>query len=183
MGITIDDGRGTGQSAGVSITGNRLDVSSRADERIYYISRDNGDAYTCTSIDGGAVAGEYNFYFKNTSTTQKFYVKDIVVGSSVLAIFKVSKVTGTGSGSAVTITNLNFTSGNVAVATVLGNGPVTGLSESAVVDMVSVEADATETMDFHDALVLGQGDAIAVEYDTGAGGSVHITMLGYFDVE
>jgi hypothetical protein len=183
MGIQIEDGRGTGQSTGVSPTGNRLNVSSRSDERIYYISRDNGDSYTTTSIDT-AVAGEYNFYFKNTSTTQNFYVKSITVGSAVLAIFKISKVTGTPAGaSAITITNLNFTSGNVASATVTGNAAVTGLTESSVLEMVSVAADTSVTVDFHDSLILGQGDAIAIEYDTGAGGTVHETLIGYFDLE
>lgn len=182
MGFQIEDGVGTGQKCGISPTGNRLNTSARTDERIYYVSRDNGDAYTLTSIDTAA-AGEYNLYFKNTSTSQKFYVKEITVGSAVLAIFKVSKVTGNAAGTTITPVNMNFISGNTASATALGNAAVTGLSESAIIEMVSVEADSTEHIDFHDALILGQGDAIAIEYDTGAGGTIHLNMVGFFDVE
>lgn len=183
MGFQIEDGTGTGQTAGISPTGNRLNVSSRSDGRIYYISRDNGDAYTTTSIDTAA-AGEYNFYFKNTSATKKFYVSSITIGTAVLAIFKISTVTGTAGGAgAISIANLNLTSGNVAEATVTGNAAVTGLTEKNVMDVISITADDSKIVDFHDAIILGTNDAIAVEYDTGAGGTVHITMQGFFDEE
>jgi hypothetical protein len=181
MGLQIEDGTGTGQSVGVSPTGNRMNVSARSDERIYYISRDNGDAYATTSIDTAA-AGEYNFYFKNTSATKKFYVSTMTFGSAVLAIFKVTKVTGTAGGAgAIAITNLNMTSGNVADATVLGNAAVTGLTAGDDIVNISVTDDDSHEHNFHDALILGTNDAIAVEYDTGAGGTIHITMTGFFD--
>lgn len=182
MGFQLTDGK-TGESAAVSPTGNRLNVSSRSDSRIYYISRDNGDAYATTSIYTAA-AGEYNFYFKNTSATKKFYVSSITIGTAVLAIFKITKVTGTAGGaSAISITNLNMTSGNVADATVTGDAAVTGLTAGDVIDVISVTADDSKIVDFHDALVIGTNDAIAVEYDTGAGGTIHITMQGFYDVE
>jgi len=183
MGFIILDGKGSGQSAAISPSGNRLNVSSRADERIYYISRDNGDSYSVTSIDASPSGGEYNFYFKNTSTTQKFYVKHIIVGAADLAIFKVAVVTGTAAGTELTPVNLNLTSGRTASCDCRGNGAITGLTESSVIDIRSVEADATEGFDFHDALILGQGDAIAVEFDTGSASAIHISMLGFYDLE
>jgi hypothetical protein len=183
MGLQIEDGLGTGRLAGISTTGNRLLVDSRSDTRIYFISRDNGDAYTMVSIDTPSAGGEYNFYFKNTSTTQKFYVSDIEVGAADLAIFKLSVVTGTASGTTITPTNLNLTSGNVATATVLGNGAISGLTESSVLAVISVPADSTEAFKTSDSLVLGQGDAIAVEFDTGSASAIHISMQGFFDVE
>lgn len=179
--VQVTDGL-SGESASISPTGNRLNVSSRSDERIYYISRDNGDAYSVTTIDTAA-AGEYNFYFKNISTTQNFYVTAFTLGSAVLAIFKIARVTGTASGTAISPTNLNTTSGHIADATALGNAAVTGLTEDAIIDVVSVTADDSKEVTFHDALVIGQGEAIAVEYDTGAGGTMHATMFGFFDEE
>lgn len=180
--MLIEDGNGTGQIAGVSPSGNRLNVSSRSDERIYYVSRDNEDAYSVVSIDTAA-AGEYNFYFKNTSTTKRFYVTAMTIGSAALAIFKISKVTGTAAGTDITPTNLNTSSGNIADAIVKGNAAVTSLTESAVIDVVSVIADDSKEITFHDALILGQGEAIAVEYDVGAGGTMHVTMFGFYDEE
>ena len=182
MGLMIEDSTGTGQGVGVSPSGNRMNVSSRSDERIYYISRDNGDAYSMVSIDTAAAA-EYNFYFKNISTTKKFYVTAMTLGSAVLAIFKISKVTGTATGTAITPTNLNTTSGNVADAVVMGNAAVGGLTEAALIDVVSVTADDSKEVSLHDALIIGQGEAIAIEYDVGTGDTVHITVFGFFDVE
>jgi hypothetical protein len=182
MGIQIEDGTGTGQTAGISTTGNRLNVSSRSDERIYYISRDNGDSYTATSVDTAA-AGEYNFYFKNTSTSKKFYITGFNLGSAELAIFKIATVTGTAAGSSIVPVNLNRTSGNVADAECFGNAAVTGLTEETLLEVVSVPADNSKEVTLHDSLVLGQGDAVAIEYDTGAGATMHVTMIGFFDAE
>ena len=183
MGLQIEDGTGSGQSAGVSPTGNRLNVSARSDDRIYYTSRDNGDAFSVTSRDTAA-AGEYNFYFKNTSATKKFYVSNFTIGSAVLAIFKITKVTGTAGGAgAITITNLNMTSGNVADATATGDAAVTGLTAGDVIKDISVVADDSKFINMNDSLIIGTNDAIAIEYDTGAGGTMHITMKGFFDVE
>ena len=151
MGFQIEDGRGTGQTVGVSITGNRMDVSSRSDERIYYISRDNGDAYSVVSADAPSTAGEYNFYFKNDSATQKFYVNSITLGAADLAVWKISKVTGTASGAAITATNLNFTSGNTPSATIFGNAAVIGLTEDSVVAIRATAADVDSIVRFHTA--------------------------------
>lgn len=183
MGIQIEDGLGTGQLVGVSPTGNRQNVSSRSDERIYYISRDNGDSYTVCSIDTPSGAGEYNLYFKNTSTTKKFYVKEITIASIGAASFKISKVSGTATGTTITPVNLNFNSGSTASATVFGNGAVGGLSEDAVIETAILPANTTEHIDFHDALILGQSDAIAIETDTWSSGAVHMSVIGFFDVE
>lgn len=182
MGIQIEDGTGTGQTAGVSPTGNRFNVSSRSDDRIYYISRDNEDAYIINSADTAA-AGEYNFYFQNTSKTQKFYVTSVIVGSADLAIFKIASVTGTAAGTNIVPVNMNLTSGSSADATAFGNAAVTGLTEDKLISQISVNADDSKEIFFHDALILGQDDAIAVEYDTGAGGTMHVTMFGFYDVE
>jgi hypothetical protein len=181
--MRIEDGRGTGQEAGVSITGNRLDVSSRADERIYYISRDNGDAYSAYSTDASPGNGEHPFYFKNTSTTQKFYVQSIELSAIAVATFKLWEVSGTGSGSAITPHNLNLTSANVAACTCLGNGDVSGLTEVATIATAICPAGGTVELPLHDALILGQNDAIAIEADAVSASAIHITVLGFFDVE
>lgn len=177
----IEDGTGSGTKASVTSDGNRLDVSARSDSRIFYHSRDDGDAYIVTSIDTAAAA-EYNIYFQNDSNTKNFVINEIIIGSAVLAIFKIATVTGTAAaGSALTPVNMNRTSSFTADATARGDGAITGLTEDLLLHSVSVAADTTETVDFHDALILGKDDAIAVEYDTGAGGTMHATILGYFE--
>ena len=183
MGMIIEDGLGSGQMAGISPTGNRMNVSSRADERIYYVSRDNEDAYAVTTTDTAA-AGEYNFYFQNTSTTQKFYVKDIIVTSAELAIFKLAFVTGTAAGgSAITPVNMNRISNKTASANARGAGSITGLTPDGVIGIIATSADSSFDFNIHDALILGTNDAIAIEYDQGAGATVDISMIGFYDVE
>jgi len=153
MGLMIEDATGSGQGVGVSPTGNRMRVSSRTDDRIYYMSRDNELAFSVVSIDTPSAGGEYNFYFKNISTSQRFYVTGITVGAADLAIFKIVRVTGTAAGTSITAVNLNLTSGNTADATVFGNGAVTGLTEESVIDVVSVGADDSKHILLHDALI------------------------------
>ena len=173
----------TGESGSISPTGRRFNVSSRSDDRIYYISRDNGDAYSIVSIDTPSGANEYNLYFKNTHTTKKFHITSVRCGSAVLASFKISKVTGTAAGTTITPTNLNTTSGNPAQATCFGNGAVTGLTESAVIAVVRVVADSSDMYDFKDSFILGKDEAFAIEYDIGGGGTVDLTVIGFFDSE
>lgn len=184
MGFTIVDAS-NGNSANISKTGNRLNVSSRIADRIFYISRDNGDAYSTTSTDTPS-DGEYNFYFKNISQIQKFYVSTITFGCSRNATFKIAKVTGTAGGAvAIPITNLNLTSGNVADAIVNGDGAITGLTENGLIETISVVANDSQVINFKDAFILGTNNSFAVETDymEGSDGVIHITVRGFFDVE
>jgi len=104
--------------------------------------------------------------------------------SAILTIFKISVVTDATAATGTTITpvNLNITSGNTADATVLGNGAVANLVESSVLYTIAVQADEFVEYSTHGALILGKDDAIAIEYDVGAGSdTIALTMIGYFD--
>ena len=175
-----------GRAAGVSLTGNRLDVSARGDDRIYYVSRDDGEAYSITSADSPSAANEYNLFFKNKSPTKNFVITEFLLTSAILTIFKISTVTDVTAATGATIVpvNLNITSGNTADATCLGNGAVANLVEKDVIYTIAVGPDEWEHYATHGALILGKDDAIAVEYDVGAGSdTIAITMIGYFDPE
>ena len=181
MGMQIKDGTGSGVLAGVS-SDKRLNVSSKAEDRIFYAARDNGKAFSVHSIDSAAAAAEYTLYFKNDSGTEKFHVKDFVLSAGVLTVFKVSTVTGTAAGvTALTPFNLNIQGGHVALATSRGDGAVTGLTEATNFFSIAVAADETVQYDFHGALILSKDDAIAVECDVTAGGSVNIYMSGWYE--
>lgn len=159
----------------------RLNVSSRSDERIFYVSRDRGQAYSIRSFDAAAAVDEYSLYFKNTSTDKNFYVKSIDLSPGVDMTFKISTVTGTAAGTPITPVNLNLSSGNAAEASVFGNAAVTNLTEASVLDTHQVLALTSTVVDFNDALILGQNDNIAVECDVNAGGTVTIVMVGHFE--
>jgi hypothetical protein len=159
----------------------RLNVSSRSDERIYYNSRDEGQTYIWTSFDSAAAADEYSIYLQNTSTSKNLIIKDIRLSPGVAMTFKIATVTGTAGGSAITGYNLNRNSGNDASANAWGDAAVTGLTEAQVITTEMVSALTTKEIDFHDALILGQNDNIAVECDVNAGGLVYIQIIGYFE--
>ena len=57
----------------------RLNVSSRVDSRMFYISRDAGQAYVLRIEDDDAAAADLIGYLRNDSTTKRLYVTDIHV--------------------------------------------------------------------------------------------------------
>ena len=183
MGIMIEDGRGTGQAAGISPTGNRLDVSSRADERIYYISRDNGDTYSWSSGTYSATGGDTILIVENTSTTQKLYIKEISLFSLVKTrvVIHCPTASFTHSGTGVTGVNLNRTSGNSASATATRDevnnvqGAIVWQSDIPILGNPYI-------VPFHDSIVLGQGDSVGVDFVT-TSGAVDVNILGFYDVE
>lgn len=159
----------------------RLNVSARADERIFYSSRDDGQAYLWKSVDGAAAAGEYTLYIKNLSTSKNLIIKDITFSPGVDMTFKIATVTGTAGGTGITGFNLNQNSGNAADVSAFGDAAVTGLTEATVIHNVQVLALTTVTIDFHDALILGQNNNIAIECDVNAGGVVNLMVFGHLE--
>jgi hypothetical protein len=128
-------------------------------------------------------AGDFILYVKNTDNKLKLYIEEVIVSAENAATWKLHCVTGTASGSSITPANLNLTSGKVADATVVGNGAVSGLTSVRVIDAVRTPANGTSDTALNDALILGFGDAIAIEYDTGTTGDAEVTLIGYFDEE
>lgn len=181
MGMIFEDGRGRGSKAGVS-SDFRMETSTRSNSRSYYISRDDGQVYGVTSHDATAAAGTYILYFKNTSTSKDFYIDYIECGGVETALWKVWFVTGTAAGgSALTPTNLNKKSGNVASATVRGDDSITGLSTDGQIGALRTPANDSHLLAFDDTVVLGTGDAIAIEYDAGTTGIAEVFMRGYYE--
>jgi hypothetical protein len=181
MAWQIEDGKGKGSKAGVS-SDNRLDTSSRSNSRSFYISRDEGSCFSLSSHDATAAAGTYIAYFKNNSPTKNFYVDFIEVGGVETALWKVWSVTGTAAGgSAITPSNLNLTSGNVADATARGNDSITGLTTVSQLGTLRTSANSDGLIEYNDTLILGTNDAIAVEYDTGTTGVAEVFIRGYFE--
>jgi len=181
MGLTIEDGAGRGFSASVSES-NRLNVSGKVAARAYYVSRDDKLAFTVSSVDASAAAGDYIFYIKNTSSTRNLYMGEIHVGAFEAVLWKCWHVTGTSAGSsALTPVNLNLSSGISAEATSRGDGAITGLTAVSLLHRIRSNALDESTMSFIGALILAPGDAIAVEYDTGTTGTASVTCEFHYE--
>jgi len=150
----------------------RLNVSSRADNRAYYNSRDEGQCYSMTYNHPSAGNGEYSFYLKNTSTTKTLVISSVGVNTTNIARCKLWFVTGTaGDGIARTPRNLNASSPNDATVIALHDGAGTTISNLTVsgdeIDDIQLPADHHEELRLTDRIRLGQNDAVALELDLG----------------
>ena len=161
----------------------RLNVSARADDRIFYASRDNKSAFTVTSTDTDIAAGDFGLYLQNNDVTgREIHVRTIRVANEEIATWKLHYVTGTASGgSALTPFNQNRGGKDEAPVTALGNTAVTIGSSTGIFGSAWIAAKGTFEFDLHDAVILQQGDAIAIEYDFGANGIGDISVSFYFE--
>ena len=164
----------------------RLNVSSRADSRAYYNSRDEGQTYSFGFTFTAAEAGEFAAYFKNTSATLTFVPTEIVVGADVAGKVKLCFVSGTAAaGTTVTPTNDNRVSSNAASAIAMeGNSAatgITGLTSDALIETILYPASSSHSMAVSDSVRLGQNDAIAIEYDAGGTATIAGTILGFYE--
>lgn len=160
----------------------RLNVSSRSDSRVFYVSRDKGQAYVVRIEDDGADANDLVAYLRNDSKDKRLYVTDIHLNSENAATFKIAfgdAVAATGTG--ITPVNLNRSSSNDADVTALGNGAVGGVAASTFFSSVRVGAGGFEEYDTKDALILGQNDNIVIEYDTGTTGDIEIDIFFFIE--
>ncbi len=160
----------------------RLNVSSRSDSRIFYVSRDNGQAYVLRIEDDDAAANDLVAYLRNDSKDKRLYITDIHINSENAATFKIAfgdAVAATGT--TVTPVNLNKSSSNDADITALGDGAVGGVGASVFFSTIRVGAGGFEEYDTKDALILGQNDNIVIEYDTGSTGDIEIDVFFFIE--
>ena len=182
----IDDVQGNFQEAHGSDS--RLNVSSRADSRAYYNSRDEKQTYSFTWTFADAVTGETAAYLKNTSTDGKqLVIEEIGLNSASATRFKLNFVTGTAAnGTSVTPTNLNKTSSNATAADAQeGAGTANGigsLTPDGEIDFAFVSADGHEEFRLRDRVRLGQNDAIEIEvFETSSAPDVSGVIFFYFE--
>ena len=180
--VQIDDG---GKNGPVTISNtNRFNVSARTADRTYYESRDEGQVYTVSIEDPGAVADEETVWIKNTSTSKDMIIDNITIGTTALSTWRVKYVTFTTqpTGTSATPTNLNRTSSNVAAAEVRGGAAgVANLIDGPTIVFINVAAGGQTVWDSKEALRLGQDDQIAIECETS--GIALITVEFHYDSE
>lgn len=174
----IEDGKGRGFVASVS-SSNRLNSSTKANPRIYYISRDDGQAFSFTS-EYSATSGDYVIYLKNTNADKQIVISGIWLSSDNNAKWCIDKVSGTASGTEITGRSLNFTKNNLSDSTSIGDNAVSGLTKTFSVAPLRGMGFTTNPVDFKETLILGNGDAIAVKY-TGTSGDISATIGMYFE--
>ena len=168
MDVNIKNGA-DGKIASVSST-NRLNVSAKTNPRIFYSSRDDGQAFNAISLGANDyAAGEFGFYIKNTSTTRNMFIKHIEFHSVDAARYLISP------------SNLNLGSGLSAETTCMGGGAaITGLTTTKLIGTHRTTALSESEMSYLNALILTPNSAIAIEYDAEYGGTTGIMEIDCF---
>ena len=167
----------------------RLNTSSRSDSRAYYNSRDESRTFSTVFDFQDAAAGEFAAYWQNTSTDRILVIDSVGINAAQNARVKLWFVTGTAAGgNTIVPTNLNKSGvANEAEATCMEGGSaatgITGLTEDGIIDFAYVSADGHEEFRLGDRVRLGQGDAIAIEYDEGTGGDFSGVIFGFYEVK
>ena len=102
----------------------RLNVSSRADSRAYYNSRDEGQTFSGVFEMADASPGEFVAYLQNTSTIGKtMVISEITIGTSMDSVVQLWFVSGTPTdGTPSSATNMNRTSPNSATGIAIEGG-------------------------------------------------------------
>jgi hypothetical protein len=163
----------------------RLNVSARSDGRVYYISRDAGQAYAGTFEHSAAADGQYSFYLQNTSPTKRMVIRSVGVNADAISRVKLHFVTGTAAnGVAVVPRNLNGASPNDAACTFLNDGGGTAITIGALsgtpVDDYTIGAAGHAELRLEDSVFLGQNDAVALEMDTTSSTSLITGVVFFF---
>ena len=164
---------------------NRFNVSSRADSRGAYNSRDESLAFNLLWDDSDAEAGDYIAYWKNTDTTGKDLVLSTIgVNAAENSSFKLHVVTGVAAdGVTLTPTCSNRVRPKSAQALAMGaNGtPISGLLTVAELDHVACPANGHGEMLTDDRIRVGQDQAIVIEYEQGTTGRAWGRISGYYE--
>ena len=168
--MKIEDGKGKNGDAAVD-EDQRLTTASKVSDASAVISREKGLAYVAI-YEFTAAANDIVAYLKNTSSTRDLEIDDIELGGLNAIKWKVFTCTGTAAaGEAVTPVSLNVSKSIPAEATAMaGDTTITGLTNAGAIGSIRSPANATAIEDFKGALILGPGDAILIEYDTGTAG-------------
>lgn len=180
--MKIEDGKGNSGDASVS-SSQRLNVSAKTRDRTFYASRDQGLAFTAIYEDITADAGNIVAYLKSTSSTRNLFIKDIKAGGVEAIKWKVFSVSGTAaSGESVIPTEMNLSKNIPAEAIAMaGNTSITGLTNIDEMGAHRSPANSEVSMLGHGATVLGPGDAVAVEYDTGTSGLCDLEIHFHYE--
>ena len=180
---TVDDGTGSGSKAGISPTGNRLNVSARADTRAYYISRDNGQAYVWAPATYNGAAADTVLLVKNNGVIP-LYIHAIWLSSDIdtrwVIHLPTTNVTVAG---AATIVGVNLNTGSNNVADAVAEQAETGNSQGDIIWSGETQATSSpQEIHFDDALSLHKNKSVGIDI-VGEPAVVDVSIIAFFDAD
>jgi len=191
MSETIRDGKGTGYLVGVG-SSNRLDVTSRANSRIYYASRDNEKAFIVRFHGQSATGGtsEPLGYITYTGNDSLIIEQAIVcteeIANTNTAMTKFGfwlNPTSLSGGTSVDSVNLNTSSNLTSESTCMhnndGSNVITWTNGNSI-QTVRLSGPMTYEINFNSALILGKNNTFGITLNsTTTGVKVRATILYY----
>ncbi len=181
----IEDGKGSGKKAEVT-SGNRLNVSARAEDRIFYASRDDEKAFSVYGRRNFAAGShtDENILSLTYTGTGKLHIKEITFASNssdakVEVYFDATSISG---GTEVIPLNLNRTSAITSETTCLkGETTLTGTTITAN-EMFEIRlSNNTFIQDFHSALSLPKNANIFILGSVATAGDKIRTMIYFYE--
>jgi len=165
----IKDGTGKGYLARVG-SNNRIDVSAKINDRIYYVSRDDEKAFMIhfSSTGGSAVQGMgYLTYTGN----KKLIINKVTLATEEgtgMTIFGLKVGTTVSGGDSVTPTNLNLSSAETLEVTSAHDGDGTGVTITGGTGIGTIRLNQEQTFNynFNDAFIMGKNDTFAINVGT-----------------
>ena len=76
---------------------------------------------------------------------------------------------------------INLTSSNDAEATVFGNASVTGGLTGDTISHIRSSSATSVELSYGDALILGQNDDIAIQYNSTVSSVIDVTVEGFYE--
>ena len=180
MGITIEDGAGSGKQAKVN---DDLQLLTRAiiESGFEFTSEDKGLSFAWASGTYDPDAGDTILLVKNTSTTRTLHINQIWISTDTdtRVVVHLPSADVTVAGTTVTGTNLNTTSGNVADASAARDE--TGNTQGVFVWTGEVMAATNPTViELDGALILGTNKSIGVDF-VAATTAGDVTIFGHYE--
>ena len=182
--MIIEDGKGTGKKVRVS-DDNRLNVSSRSNGRIYYVSRDDKKAFIVNlkliQVSGGAT--ENLGYIKNIGGGHihihsiSLTTSEPATGLTRVGIWIKQTVSG---GVEKDATNLNLSS---AITSEAECYMAPGLTFSGGESMGTIRLSGSSTLErqYDDALILGYNNVLTIKANAETAGTEIVATITFWE--
>lgn len=146
----------------------------------FVVAASNGDAFTWSHAYSSS-DNDYLMYLQNTDASRILHIVDVNVGGKEESMFTLFSTTGDG-GAGADSAEFNMDFSGVAAPAIHKAGPISGgdLGGFTAIGHRTTPLFKSESMDFDDALMLGQNDAIVVQ-NTKGGDHTSVTIKGYYE--
>lgn len=167
--MRIEGGNGKGYEAAVDSEG-RLQAFSVVEAQDKHVNIHTGKVWSFPFTTTPVGAGDYFFYFKNTSS-EDYLLTDIRIDAATAEVVGLHKVTGTAvftAGGDITPVNRNLGSALTPTATAKYDTDTTGLADGGEIYFLTCEANSLSHLRASSNVVITPGSSIALKATTGA---------------